>query len=278
MKTKFKNILIALIAIPLFSISLNSCEDDDDEIETITIETIVRDTVTITDSTKFYQVDINLKNMVNGVDLVMNSTNKPYTNSLNQPFNVTRLRYLISDISFHKADGSCYTIKEYHFVDATDNATLMFSPISKVPEGDYSSISFKFGFDSEDNQDGTYADLNSANWNWPMMLGGGYHFMQFEGKFDTSNVEGLFATHMGTARNNTVSPTTFEDNHFVAKPAASAISIANDRSFDIIMNLEQWYEAPYDWDFKVYSLPIMPIYDAQRKLNLNGPSVFTVNI
>jgi hypothetical protein len=278
MNIKTKNILIALIAIPLFSISLTSCEDDDDEIETITIETIVRDTVTTTDSTKFHQVDINLKNMVNGTDLAMNTSTKPYTNNMSQPFNVTRLRYLISDVSFHKADGSCFTINEYHLVDASDTTTLIYSPTVKVPGGDYTSISFNFGFDAEDNQEGVYADLNTANWNWPMMLGGGYHFMQFEGKFDTSGVEGGFATHMGTARNNTVTPTTFEDNHFEAKPANSAITVSTDRSFDIIMNLEQWYEAPYNWDFKVYNLPIMPIYDAQRKLNLNGPSVFTVNI
>ena len=41
------------------------------------------------------------------------------------------------------------------------------------------------------------------------------------------------------------------------------------------MNVEQWFEGPYEWDFNVYNAPLMPVYDAQRKLNLNGPSVFT---
>ena len=44
------------------------------------------------------------------------------------------------------------------------------------------------------------------------------------------------------------------------------------------MDILEWYENPYTWDFNIYNAPIMPVYDAQRKLNLNGPTVFSVNI
>lgn len=270
MKNSIKNLLIALIAVPLFSISFTSCEDEDDEIETMIIEKTVEP--------ERYNLTINMVNKANGNDVVLNTTDMPYINEAGQSFKITRLRYLISDIAFHKADGSCFTIDEYHFVDATDTTTFVFNPTTAVPEGEYTSISFNFGFDLEDNQTGIYADLNSASFGWPTPLGGGYHFMQLEGIYDSSGTERTFLTHMGTARNNTVTPTTFEDNHFEAKPVNSAITISGDRAFDIEMNVEEWYTNPYTWDFNAYPRMLMPRYDPQRKLNLNGPSVFTVNI
>lgn len=272
MKNTIKNIFIALIAVPLLTVSFSSCEDDDDDIETRIIEKTVEPTK--------YNLSINMVNKVNGNDLIMNTTNKPYTNEAGQAFNVTRLRYLISDIAFHKADGSCFTIDEYHFVDESDASTFVFNPTTKVPEGVYTSISFNFGFDLEDNQTGIYADLNSpgVNFQWPVAFGGGYHFMQLEGNYDSSGTDRSFLTHMGTAMNITPRDTTFEDNHFEAKPMNSAITISGDSSFDIEMNVEEWYKTPYTWDFNVYPRMIMPRYDPQRKLNLNGPSVFTVTI
>lgn len=266
-KTQITKTFIALLAI---SFSFVACEDDDNEIETRIIEKIVE--------VNRQSVQINFKNMVNGAALQMNTTDKPYQNEKGQDFNVTKLRYMISNVAFHKADGSCFTIKEYHLVDASDANTLVWNPTAKVPEGDYTSISFIFGFNQEDNISNQYPDLNTAIWNWPGMLGGGYHFMQLEGLYDSLGVDRGFATHMGTARNNTVTPTTFEQNYFTAKPANSSINLPTATSFNIVMNVEEWYKTPYIWDFTVYNQRIMPIYDAQRKLNLNGPSVFSVEI
>ena len=44
-------------------------------------------------------------------------------------------------------------------------------------------IEFVFGFKNEQNIPSAYPDLNAASWNVPMQLGGGYHYMQFDGKF-----------------------------------------------------------------------------------------------
>ena len=83
---------------------------------------------------------------------------------------------------------------------------------------------------------------------------------------------------MGKARDQRTTPPTFENNHFIAQPGNSMITIRSDFSFDIVMNIEQWYEDPVEWDFNVWNFPVMPVYDAQKALNQNGPSVFTVNI
>ena len=272
MKINFSSKFATILLASLFVISFSSCDDndEDDNIETKVVQQIVLDTAAR------YAATINMSQLVNDSIVVLNTSGMPYSNKLGQNFNLSKLRYLVSDISFHKADGTCFTINEYHLVDVSDANTFVFSPTSKVPEGNYTKITFNFGFDTEDNQSGIYGDLNAASWQWPMMLGSGYHFMQMEGMYDSSGTAKPFATHMGTARNLTATDTTFEDNHFEARLANSAINITADFSFGIVMNVEQWYEAPYDWDFNIYNIMIMPNYAAQRKLNLNGPSVFTV--
>lgn len=260
------------MAMAIFALSLGfqSCEDDD-EVKTTVVERLIQ--------VPTHSVQINFNHVVDSVSLVLNTTNKPYQNEKGQAYNVTKLRYLISDITFHQSNGTNFTIDEYHLVDLSNSATLTFNPTTKVPAGDYTAVSFTFGFDRQDNAQQTYADLNSAIWQWPMMLGGGYHFMQFEGTFDTSGVNGGFATHMGTARNLTpAGTTTFEDNHFESYHDSLTLSIPNKTQLNLTMNVNEWYKNPYTWDFKVYNMPIMPVYDAQRKLNLNGPSVFSVEI
>jgi len=267
MKTSIKTLIITLFIVPALSIGFTSCSDDD-EIEQPDNSNII----------KSYQATINMTQLANGMAVSLSTdTIKPYINKKRQAFNISRLRYLISDITFHKSDGSTFIIDDYHFVDLADTSTLVYTPTTKVPVGNYSSISFKFGFDEADNIPNAYADLNTTNWNWPMMLGNGYHNMQLEGKYDSLGNDRFFATHMGTARDNSdPNNVIFENNHFVAQLANSDMNVNSDFSFEIIMNVEQWYENPFEWDFTIYNAPIMPIYSAQKRLNENGPSVFTI--
>lgn len=231
-----------------------------------------------------YQATINLTQFVDGNALVMNTTDFRYTNAMGQQYNVSRLQYLISDITFHRTNGTSFIIEDYHYLDLDDPSTTVYTPTIKVPEGDYSSISFTFGFDEEDNQTGAYADLNTVGWNWPTStntmfgdLGGGYHFMRLEGDYlDSAGSIAQFRHHMGTARDTSTNPFTFVANHFEAQLANSSITVNGDFSFDIEMNIEEWYQNPTNWDLNVYNAPIMPIYGAQRLLNTNGPSVFTI--
>lgn len=260
-----KKLLIALVA-PLLSFGIVSCNDDDDNPNPTNPPT----------GTNSYAATINMKQMANGIAVELNTPGKPYSNAKGQSFNISRLRYLISNISFNRADGSSFVVDGYHFVSIADTNTFTYTPSTKVPEGNYTSISFTFGFDENDNNSGAYPDLNTANWGWPAMLGGGYHFMQLEGEYDSVGTSKFFATHMGTARNNMVTPPVTTINHFIAMPANSSINVASDFSFDIVMNVEQWYEGPYEWDFNIWNTMIMPNYNAQLKLNENGPSVFTI--
>ena len=260
---KFNKILFSALAISILSFS--SCKDDDDE----KIEPSVIPTAT-------YTATINLTQYVDGNVLQMNTSGYPYQNALMQQFSVTKLQYLISDVTFTKNDGTKITDEGYHYVTLTDSSTLQYTLNTKIPEGSYSSVGFTFGFDEEDNQSGIYTDLNTLGWNWPAMLGGGYHFLRLEGDYlDSNNTSAEFKTHMGTARDMTVTPAVTTINHFDVTLSNSSLSVNSDFSFDIEMNIEEWYTNPTDWNFNVWNAPVMPIYNAQRTLNMNGPSVFT---
>ncbi len=267
MKDLIKTLIINLVAITVFSVSFTGCKDDD-EVKPSDDNNAI----------KSYQATIRMSQLSNGMAVSLRAdTVKPFMNKKGQAFNISRLRYLISDFTFHRVDGSSFKIDDYHFIDIADSSTQVYTPIIKVPEGNYSSISFTFGFDEKDNTPDAYSNLNIMNWNWPAMLGNGYHYMQLEGKYDSLGNDRFYATHMGTARdisdsNNVI----YENNHFKAQLAKSNIIVNSDFSFEIVMNVEQWYENPFEWDFTIYNAPIMPIYAAQKRLNENGITVFSI--
>ena len=194
-----------------------------------------------------------------------------YTNANNDILTISKLRYLVSNIILHKPDGSSTKLVDYYLVDLTnDNTSFSISDI--IDTDSFSSISFTFGFNETDNIDGNYIDLNSASWNWPTMLGGGYHFMQFEGKYGATGTENPFAYHMGTAR---VSPGVFEQNFFDVS-LGGFTSSESETIIEIKMNLDQWFENPYTWDLDTYNTTLMPNYDAQKLMQQNGASVFSL--
>ena len=110
-----------------------------------------------------------------------------FQNSFGNMLSIERLRYLISDIQITNNDGESYSLNEHNLIDLEDNSSLNFESSQTVKSGLYSNISFVFGFRDEYNIDGAYTDLNTASWNVPIILGGGYHYMQLDGKYISNN-------------------------------------------------------------------------------------------
>ena len=244
-----KNLKLFLIAIII--ITMNSCDDDD---PVATSGNILFDFTHNWDGDNVTADDFNIIQ---------------FTNADGDTMSVSKLRYLISNIILHKTDGSTIPIDGYILVDLSTQSTFAF--VYNIPFDTYTSISFTFGFDADDNIDGFYNDLNSALWNWPEMLGGGYHFMQLEGKYLNGVVENPFAYHMGTAR---LSPGAFEANHF--EVFINGFTNTSDTSIEIKMNIAEWFKNPYTWDLETYNIDLMMNYDAQILMNQNGNSVFSL--
>ena len=141
--------------------------------------------------------------------------NIKYTNANGEQLSITKLRYLISKITFQKSNGEKIILDGYNLVDVTNNTNLLFTTLATIPSGNYSHVYFTFGFDNDANYNSNYQDLNSASWTVPAILGGGYHFMQLEGKFiDNTSTEIGYAYHAIRAVDNSKTPIEFQDTFF----------------------------------------------------------------
>lgn len=197
-----------------------------------------------------------------------------YTNANGEELSIEKLRYLISKISFQNTNGETFILEGYNLVDVTNNTNLGFVPITTIPVGDYSNVSFIFGFNNDDNYN-NYPDLNSTSWNVPDMLGGGYHYMQLEGKFiDNTTTETGYAYHAIRAVNNSGTSPEFENTFFEVN--LGEITITNNAVFNIEMNIAEWFKNPNTWNLNELNNMLMPNYDAQIMMYQNGQSVFSL--
>lgn len=255
--TKQLAFLVAAMALVAATGCKKDDDDDDDDMHT-----------------EQHNVTFRFKHNVSGDSLELDTMK--YTNAFGNLYRVENLQYLVSNFRLHLDDGSCEELTGYHYVDIHDQSTWEFTPTVKADHGDYHSISFTMGMDEEDNITAAYPDLNLLNWGWPMMLGGGYHFMKLEGKYmDMSSTVQNFATHYGTAREITQTDTTFHQNYFMADLGHVHLDVDGDMFVEIEMDINNWYNDPPVWDFNVWNAPIMPIYDAQRAVRNNGHDVFS---
>ncbi|WP_298494397.1 MbnP family protein [uncultured Algibacter sp.] len=198
-----------------------------------------------------------------------------FTNEKGNQLSIERLRYLISKITFYKSDGSITEIDGYNLVDVTNNENLSFSPAAFITTGSYNDVTFTFGFNNEDNSK-NYTDLNTASWNVPEMLGGGYHYMQFDGKFlNGSNEEQGFNYHAIRAADNPGENPTFPQDTFF-NVSLGAITIASNTTFNIEMNIAEWFKNPNTWDLNALNQMLMPNSSAQIMMYENGQNVFSL--
>lgn len=183
-----------------------------------------------------------------------------------------RVRYLISNVRFFNQSGNIITLEGYQLIDLSNEGSLSFSLNEILPEVDYTGISFTFGFDEGFNISGAYSDLNSVSWNWPENLGGGYHFLQMDGNYETLEGPQPFNFHMGTAR---VSVGNFEANYRQVFLSA-AFSLAENNTIEFKMNVAEWFKNPNTWDLNELNTDLMMNYEAQKMMYENSGSVFSL--
>lgn len=197
-----------------------------------------------------------------------------YSNVNGEDLSIEKLRYLISNITFRKTNGETVVIEGYNLVDVTNNTNTIYTLSEHILTGTYSNVSFTFGFNNDDNYQ-NYIDLNSVLWNVPMMLGGGYHFMQLEGKFiNNSSIKTGYAYHAIRAVDNSGSEQVFQDTFFTVN--LGAVEITNNATIEIKMNIAEWFKNPNQWDLNVLGNMLMPNFNAQIMMHDNGQNVFSI--
>ena len=240
MKNLFVFLFIGMIA-------LTSCKKDDEgEIMT--------------------KINFKLMHKVDGQDLELDKIK--YQNAAGNSYSVINLKYFVSSFVLHKSTGEKIVLSDVHYVDISDSSTLSFSPETVIPNGDYNQISFVFGLNETENTDGRFPNPPLNAMEWPVPLGGGYHYMKLEGKYDNAGQITNYNTHTG-ATNGT--PYHVE----VSLPVSFTLS-GTESTAEIIMDINKWYQDPNVYDFSVYGMMIMGNGDAQKVIQENGANVFSI--
>lgn len=200
-----------------------------------------------------------------------------YTNANGEVLTLSKLVYLISDITFTSSTGEVFDAGDYNLIDARNGTGITFTPNITIPEGEY-QVSFTYGFDDEDNQDGVYLDLNVADgvgWGVPVALGGGYHFMRMEGMY-TNNMgdDVAYQYHNIRAAMPGTNPLITMDTSIEVD--LGIINITEGTNIEVKMNVAEWYRNPNLWDLNVLYTVLMPNYDAQIMMFENGQTVFSL--
>lgn len=192
-----------------------------------------------------------------------------YTNAFGNLYSVATLKYFISDITLQTADGGVILIDDEHYVDATDGTTLTYNPTITIPTGEYTGISFIFGLNEQKNVSGRYVNPPESNMEWPLAMGGGYHYMKLEGKIDSAGVINNFQAHTGpTMGNQNYITVNLTNSNFTATGSGVTVSIK--------MNINNWWVSPNTLDLNDVTM-IMGNQAMQVKLHDNGKEdVFSI--
>jgi hypothetical protein len=203
---------------------------------------------------------------VDSQDLQFNTFS--YTNIAGNPYKVTRLEYYVSKIVFEREDGSVYDANMYHYIDAKDAGTLEVA-IDHIPAGTYTQVRFILGVDSARNVPfGLDNNTINTDMEWPVELGGGYHFMRFEGLFtDTAGQNKGYAIHLGA---------TPHQAEIVLANSGITISAGDQWHYKVEMNLNNWFKAPNLIDLNDDYSSIMADEAAQQKFSQNARQVFSL--
>ncbi len=217
---------------------------------------------------------------VDGIPLVTNVLN--YVNAAGNYYEVDELRYFISELKLYKNDGTVVTIQDdnsIHYYDWDIENTHQWAIEDQLPVGQYDSVSFVFGLNPEKNISGYFVNPPENNMSWPAVLGGGYHYMQINGKWKNlqDSVRNLnFHTGIGQLyENNQI--TEYVHNHFsVVIPYIFQVSANENTTLNLVMNINNWFTSPHDYDFNVWGGSIMQNQAAQEVIKENGHDVFTI--
>ena len=215
-----------------------------------------------------FTITLNFTHHWNGLKITPKDFNElKFTNENGERLSIERLRYLISNISLING-------KNYHLIDVGENSGTSIT-IPELTDESY-ALSFRFGLSDEDNTDGTYQDLNSVSFSVPGVLGGGYHFMQFDGKYIDNNNEATGFNYHTIKGVDTTDPDNlkFEDTSFEVN--LGTVVVANTTEIEIKMNLAEWFKNPNTWNLNELNTVLMPNFEAQKMMRANGDSVFSL--
>ena len=209
-----------------------------------------------------------------------------YVNAAGNPYQVNEVKYFISRLYLLSADNEWVKITQnegIHYVDLACPNTLTWN-LAGIKAGDYKAISFIFGLDEADNQSNRFVNSPEKDFFWSQLLGGGYHYLQINGKWEDRNGNRNnmnFHAGIGQLYKNNVlavdSIYAFIHNYFrVDLPIDFAVEKNKTAKLNLIMNIDKWFSTPIVYDHNYFGSRIMQNQQAQEVIRQNGKNVFAV--
>ncbi len=232
--------------------------------------------------TLFFSID----HQVDGAPLKLNEL--IYTNAAGNEYLVTDVMYFISDITLYRNDGLQKMIgewKDIFYVDEHIPETKTIQFFDKIPVGTYDSITFIFGISEAKNKSYLFVNPPEAIMGWPEVLGGGYHYMMMNGKWqDSTGLLMPFNFHLGIGQlykgndYNVDSIYAFVQNYFKVSLPGSSFTLADREkvTFKLTMNIQNWFENPHVYDHNHWGGAIMQKQPAMQMAKENGWNVFSI--
>ena len=200
-----------------------------------------------------------------------------YTNAAGNLYSVSKLAYYVSDVRLRRGDGSEFVVGAVHYCNAESISTRDFA-LGDVPDGTYTALVFTFGLNEARNVTG---GLPSSLWHdmaWPETWGGGYHYMQMEGRYadSTGSASIGYATHTGRRRLAS-DPAPYHHFFTVTLPLAPLVVQRDAWRIGLTMDIDEWYRGPHVYDLTAFGPNIMIDLYAQSLLMENGADVFSMS-
>ena len=194
-----------------------------------------------------------------------------YKNEAGNPYLVNEVQWFMSNLEIEDLQGRWIPLADVWYIDTNipERTTLH---IPDLPASTYRTLRFTFGLNDADNQSGRFNNPPESNMFWPDELGGGYHYMKLNGKYQTT--DGLLAPlaiHLGRGQNADL--TAFYDNSFVVELPIE-LDLQEGSTLTLAFNLNNWFRNPHVYDFNTYGSAIMQNQEAQSILKANGNDVF----
>ena len=202
--------------------------------------------------------------VVDGAALVTDTLR--YENEAHNQYSVQTLQFYLSRLALVRPDSSRVELKDWLYVDAAMPSTLNLT-IQNIPPGCYAGMSFNIGLDSLLNVPGGLpATADNLMMEWPVPMGGGYHFLKLEGYFTDSSGTPGYAMHVGT---NACLTSVF-------LPASLCFQ-DTEVPKTLFANVNEWFRTPETYNFNTDGNYSMGNTDAMMKLAANGADAFTIH-
>lgn len=206
-------------------------------------------------------VTLKLEHHMDGIPLILDTI--LYATAAGHAYSVSRLNYYVSGIILIGAGSTPNdTLHGPYYVNGSGSASFN---LGDLPAAEYSGAALLLGLPPDLNVTGGLPNtMENVNMAWPDPMGGGYHFIKFEGHFLDGATPTGFAMHVG---NNAYLPHAELGQSFTLDGRSGTIALR--------FNLNELFRTPHTYDLSTgnYSMGDMMLMGQLRD---NAFDAFTI--